>query len=153
MKIKNIMKKTYYIFFIIPALYFFASAFVFATAATEEERYDSMQWYFKSRYLYEKRSDVPAAQAAIIKACELDFDNAEAFAYMQILAEKTSMKISDKFKVKPVDYEGKSTSARHWHINGQEAFKRFDYEGALFCFSQAAKNDVTNEQIAYMINL
>ncbi|OQA74965.1 MAG: hypothetical protein BWY32_03443 [bacterium ADurb.Bin243] len=149
------MKKTLYfiitLHFIIAVSLF--SAHVFNSfAATDEQKYDSTQWYFKARYLYEQRKDFEGAKKAIIKACELDFDNAEAFAYMQILSGKIKLAIPEKFKLKIPQYEGKSGSARHWYVNGVEAFNRGDHSGALFCFEQAVKNDLTNEQVAYMLN-
>lgn len=121
-------------------------------ASTEEQKYDSMQWYFKARYLYEQRKDFDGAKKAILKACELDFDNAEAFAYMYVLADTIKLSIPNDFKLKIPQYEGQSGGARRWYINGVEAFNRRDYPGALFCFEQAIKDDLTNEQVSYMLN-
>jgi tetratricopeptide (TPR) repeat protein len=121
-------------------------------ASTEEQKYDSMQWYFKARYLYEQRKDFDGAKKAILKACELDFDNAEAFAYMYVLADTIKLSIPGDFKLKIPEYEGKSGGARRWYINGVEAFNRRDFQGALFCFEQAVKDDITNEQASYMLN-
>ena len=121
-------------------------------ASNEEQKYDSMQWYFKARYLYEQRKDFDGAKKAILKACELDFDNAEAFAYMYVLADTIKLSIPNDFKLKIPEYEGKSGGARRWHINGVEAFNRRDFQGALFCFEQALKDDIANEQVSYMIN-
>lgn len=121
-------------------------------SATEEQKYDSMQWYFKARYLYEQRKDFDGAKKAILKACELDFDNAEAFAYMYVLADTIKLSIPNDFKLKIPEYEGKSGGARRWYINGVEAFNRRDYTGALFCFEQALKDDITNQQVSYMLN-
>lgn len=149
------MKKIIYSILILSAIFFSPitpAGIINASAANEEQKYDSTQWYFKARYLYEQRKDSAAAKKAIMKACELDFDNAEAFAYMYILADRLKFAVPENFILKIPEYMGSSGNARRWHINGVEAFGRRDFSGALFCFEQAAREDITNEQIAYMIN-
>lgn len=146
------------ILFAAVAAFGFAAAFPgavprsYAAGSSEEQKYDSTQWYFKARYLYEQRHDGDAAKKAIIKACELDFDNAEAFAYMYVLADRLKFPVPEEFIFKVPDYMGSSGTARRWYINGVEAFGRRDFPGALFCFEQAAKDDLVNEQVSYMIN-
>jgi len=139
-------------------LFFWASVQSFSpvpafAAASEEDKYDSMQWYLKAKYLFEHRKDTAAAHKAVVKACELDFDNAEAFAYMKILEEKTGIPAVEKFAVAIPEYQGSSGAAKRWFANAVDAFSRGDYEGSLFCATNAAKQDPANEQLSYMVNV
>ena len=140
------------IVFIMTALLVYSAAVVFA-AVSEEDKYDSMQWYLKGKYLFEHRKDAASAHNALIKACELDFDNAEAFAYIKILEEKAGIPAVAKFSVTIPEYKGGSGAAKRWFANAVDAFQRGDYEGALFCATNAAKQDPADEQLSYMVNV
>lgn len=120
---------------------------------TDEDRYDATQWYFKARYLYEQRKNSAAARDAIFRACELDPENPEIYAYLRYLADKTKSNIPDKFQIKIPEYGGQSASARRWFTNGVEAFERRAFEEASFCFSKAAGYDIGERSIGDMINL
>lgn len=122
-------------------------------AATEDDKYDAVQWYQMARYHYQKRRNISAAQSAIFKACELDSENPEILAYLRYLAVKTKMNIPDKFQTKMTEYKGHSQAASRWFINGTEAFAREAYDHALHCFNMALQNDVADRDIASMINI
>ena len=124
-----------------------------ARAVSDEDRYDATQWYFKSRYLFEQRKNAAGARDAIFRACELDPDNPEIYAYLRYLTDKTKTNIPDKFQIKIPEYAGGSGAARRWFINGVEAFQRRALEDASFCFSKAAGYDIGDTATVAMINL
>lgn len=151
------MKLKFKIFLLLTLLMLVNSYFFcFASNDTDEiseNKYDSMQWFFKSKYFYEVKNDLYSAYNAILKACDLDFENVEAFAYLKILSEKLNKNLPEKFTPKLKEYNGKSYAANRWFYNGIEAYKRNDLKNALMCFEEALKNDPLSSETNYMLNI
>lgn len=129
--------------------------------ASQDDAYDSFQWYRMARYRFEQRRDIPGTVEGLARALKLDPDNAEARGFARYLTEKHKAGMEALLEFRPATDRPRGQPAQRWYDNALDSFRAGDLEKALHCIEKSRQNDPTwaavdllerriREQVSYL---